>query len=602
MKISFEGWRQWRQLSWAQCVLAGIGLLTSLAAMADDNAPSHEGLVLVHRTVNAKYMDSFKAFSGLLKSTLTKPYVVKNDDSLEKLVSEQFGVGPTAAHDVYEQLADRIQTLNKLPSRGAIKAGATLALPDIPPMQWKEKMAGNPNYGMPRVQGGPDYHVVLSGKSMTADVADWRRILDKGRKAEPLVSQWRWVTVAQAKEEAKAEEEARAQAKAQGVDVAEIPTNAYWSQPLTLKFAADSVGAGQASSVQADLQLLAALIKRRPPQQEVVVYVLDDSWPTAEAFEASRQFFLKALNDIRTANFIPGAPPAFLAKDSVVTDFPAYTPPKPLHASKIATALADFTKLTPKVKVVYLPLFTQQKWAKEFWEELTYIALVTTGVHSKLGEIQPTDGIMNKARSDATQLVAQIPAKVVDSLGPAQQTPITVLQKVAQLYAMKTGTPFFISMSWTVETHEIDFGPDADALGVSLAATGNDGKEVIGDAIYLAYRGKAAPGDVLAVMNTDSTGKDLCGSGRLPLSGPNPFYGLAYDGTYSNGAECGSSFSTPRVAWLLGLRQAYNAPVSKAALPDWYASFRTQMISLQGATQTTSRRYWLPVAKLFDGL
>ena len=144
--------------------------------------------------------------------------------------------------------------------------------------------------------------------------------------------------------------------------------------------------------------------------------------------------------------------------------------------------------------------------------------------------------------------------------------------------------------------------PDPDSLGVSLAAAGNDNKDVIADAVYLAYRAKAAPGDVLAVMNTDGTGKELCRSSKLPLVGPNPFYGLAYDGTFDSGTECGSSFSTPRVAWLLALRQAYNAPVPKGGWPDWYASFRTSVVALQSATQTTSRRYWLPVSKLFDGL
>lgn len=125
---------------------------------------------------------------------------------------------------------------------------------------------------------------------------------------------------------------------------------------------------------------------------------------------------------------------------------------------------------------------------------------------------------------------------------------------------------------------------------------------VIGNAVYLAYRAKAAPGDVLAVMNTDGNGQELCKSSRLPLTGTNPFYGLAYDGTFAGGSECGTSFSAPRVAWLLALRQAYNAPIGKAGWPDWYASFRTGVLSLQSPSQTTSRRYWLPVGKLFDGL
>lgn len=563
-------------------------------AIALAQEESSQGLVLVQRTVNTKYEPGSPDFSALLKSTLTQPYVVKKNDNLQKILSERFAMGPTATPELYEPMAERIKSLNNLSNRDAIREGFTLALPDIPPVQWKKRSPDNPNYGVPRVQGGPEYAAVLSGqRSGLYQENEWRQIFDKGRKAEPLVNQWRWLTV----------EQARAEAQAMGANDAGL--NSYWAQPLTLKFAQPSpaIPPGPTATVASDLQYLSALIKRRPPQQDVVVYVLDDAWPSDAGFESSRAFLVGALAAIRKAYFIPdgGLPPA-LNNGTAGTDFPAVMPPGPLHSARIASSLADFNKLTPRVKVVYLPLFTQQKWAKELWQELTYTALVATALHSKLGIAEPGPGILSRARSDAIQLVGQIPSKVVNSLGPAQQTPITVLQKFAQLYAVTTGVPYFLSMSWTVEKREIDFGPDPDSLGVSLAATGNDGKEVIGDAVYLAYRAKAVPGDVLAVMNTDGSGKELCGSSKLPLSGPHPFYGLAYDGTFDSGLQCGSSFSTPRVAWLLALRQSYNAPVSKPSWPDWYASFRTSILSLQSATQTTSRRYWLPVNKLFDGL
>lgn len=565
--------------------LSVLGL--PILAVAQDEG--NKGLVLVQRTVNARYEAASSAFSALLKSTLTQPYVVKADDTLQKIVSQKFSMGPTATPGLYEEMARQIQSLNALPDRNAIKAGVQLMLPDLPPTQLKEPNPANPNYGLPRVQGGPAYGTVLGGSNSAISKAfDAQRILDAGRKAEPLVNQWRWLTV----------EQAKAEAEAAGADVAAITS--YWSQPITLKLAQAEPATGADSTVAADLQFLTALVNRRAPTQDVIVYVLDDSWPSDAAFESSRAFLVNALTSIRKSNYLgDGALPASLTDGTAKTDFPSA---HVLHAARIDSALAAFKKLSPRVKVVYLPLFTEQKWSKELWQELTYTALVSSAMHSKLGVAEPTDGIKKRALSDAAQLVAQIPNKAINSLGPAQQTPITVLQRVAQLYASTTGVPYFISMSWTVEKREIDFGPDPDSLGVSLAASGNDGKDVIGDAVYLAYRAKAAPGDVLAVMNTDGSGKELCGSSRLPLTGLNPFYGLAYDGTFNAGAECGSSFSTPRVAWLLALRQAYNAPVSKPGWPDWYASYRTSVVSLQSSTQTTSRRYWLSVNKLFDGL
>jgi hypothetical protein len=158
-------------------------------------------------------------------------------------------------------------------------------------------------------------------------------------------------------------------------------------------------------------------------------------------------------------------------------------------------------------------------------------------------------------------------------------------------------------MSWTVENHVLEFGPDPDSLGVSLAATGNDSKDVIQDQVYLAYRGKAAPGDVLAVMNTDGSGTLLCGSGTLPTADPSAFFGLAYDGRFvADGAKCGTSFSTPRVAWLLALRQAYNAPIASAQRSGWYSTLRDSIEHLQSPPPSTSGRYWLRVDQLFQGL
>ena len=570
-----------------------LGLLTSLwlasSALAQEEA-SNKGLVLVQRTVNAKYDAASSTFSALLNSTLTQPYLVKPDDTLQKIVSEKFAMGPTAAPALYEQMAARIQSLNGISNLNAIQTGSKLTLPDLPPVQWRQPNPSNPNYGVPRVQSGPTYAAILSGRGLgTAGAVDVRKLFDAGRKAEPLVNQWRWVPVEQAKAEAEATDSSVSQT--------------FWSQPITLKFAQALAASSATGTVASDLQFLTALVKRRAPQQDVVVYVLDDSWPSSAAFESSRAFLVGALSSIRKVNFFgDGALPAALNDGTAKTDFPPQMPGHLLHAARIATSLADLTKLTPRVKVVYLPLFLEQKWSKELWQELAYTALVASAMHSKLGAAEPTDGIRKQARSDAAQLVAQIPTKVINSLGPAQQTPITVLQKIAQLYASTVGIPYFISMSWTIEKRELDFGPDPDSLGVSLAASGNDDKDVIGDAVYLAYRAKAAPGDVLAVMNTDGTGKELCGSSRLPLTGPNAFYGLAYEGTFNDGAECGSSFSTPRVAWLLALRQAYNAPIAKQNWPDWYASFRTSVLALQSATQPTSRRYWLSVNKLFDGV
>jgi hypothetical protein len=573
----------------------GHDALRSLATLAVSLFASYAvaqqgGLVLLQRTVNAKYDPASAQTQALLESNLAKSYLIKPGDNPQKILSEQFGVGPTALPNLYEGLTKKIQTLNGVSDLSGLQAGKELAIPDLPPYQWKAPVAGNPNYGLPRTQGGPTYSEALreATRRLPSNANAWR-IFDTSRRAEPLVNQWRWVTVAQAK----------AELDALGTAV----SLTVWSQPITVRFADATVGASGISTA-GDIEFVSALLKKRAPSQDVVLFVLDDSWPSDALFDSSREFVVKAIDVVRQKYYLgPSNLDKTLRSAAAKTDFPIQASGRTSHAELVATSIADFTKLSGRVKVVYLPLFTEQKWGKDIWQELTQIALAASALHSSLGAYGPTQDITNRATVDAKDLVAQIPSKVVDALGPAQQTPITVLEKFAQLYAQATGVPFFISMSWTVEKYDIEFGPDPDSLGVTLAATGNDKKDVVKDAVYLASRAKAAPGDIVAVMNTDNTGNVLCGSGTLPVNGGNTFYGFAYDGRFKGDAsKCGTSFSTPRVAWMLALREAFNSPIPSASWSSWYGSYRSSLVSLQDATKSDNGRYWLSIPRLFAGL
>ncbi|MGC0016403.1 LysM peptidoglycan-binding domain-containing protein, partial [Ralstonia pseudosolanacearum] len=151
---------------------------------------------------------------------LSQEYVVKQGDSLEKIVSQLYGLGPRATPELFAKVATRIQTLNHLSDVDVVPAGAKLEMPDLPPLQWKERNPANLGYGVPRLQSGASYKALLQGKTDgLLGLGDARKILDLGRRAEPLVTQWRWVTV----EEAKAE---------LSVASGSVPIT-LWSQPIT---------------------------------------------------------------------------------------------------------------------------------------------------------------------------------------------------------------------------------------------------------------------------------------------------------------------------------------------------------------------------------
>jgi hypothetical protein len=549
-------------------------------------------LVLIERVVNAKYKEDTATYAALLSSSMTKPYIVKDGDSLSEIVSTRYKIGQRQTPELYEPMADRIRSLNSIEEGKHLVIGQNLDLPDMPPLQWKEPATSNPKFGVPRVQRGPSYEAAKSG-----DISkSWESIHKMANfniknmvlKAEPLVSQPRWTSP----------EVAKAELQSSGGAVRTV----LWDQPLTIGLADGGIQLA-GTSIPEDVKFVQALVKRRPPPNEAVLFVLDDAWPDSESFTESKAFMLAAMDLVRKKYKLGDGLEIGKLKDASSSTFRENYPS---HSLAIKAALADFHAVTNKVRVIYLPLFTEQKWSRELWLEMLFLVRCAFMMDTQFGLMQPNSFVRTEAEKFAKEVIGQIPQKAVNDVGRAQQSPINTLHSLAQLYAQATGVPYFVNMSWTVKKKQLEFKPnsDADIAGVSLAAAGNDKLDVMIDTVYLAYRAKASPGDVIAVMNTDDAGAPMCNSSMLPLSSTNAFYGFAYDGRVQSTGACATSFSTPRVAWLLALRHAYNAPMNEAAgWAAWYSNFQQSVTALQGGQGlTTAKRYWLPVTKLFAGL
>ncbi|MFT3815848.1 MAG: hypothetical protein QM740_21190 [Acidovorax sp.] len=548
-------------------------------------------LVLIERVVNTKYDEDAVAYAALLNSSMTSPYTVKNGDNLSAIVSARYKIGLGKTPELYEPMADRIRSLNALEEGKPLAVGQKLDLPDLPPLQWKEPVTSSPTFGIPRIQSGPSYKAAQSGSASRF----WENfnkkanfnITDTGLKSEPMVSQPRWTSP----------EVAKAELQSSGGAVRTV----LWDQPLTIELADGGIQF-TGTSIPEDVKFVQELVKRRPPPNETVLFVLDDAWPDAESFTESKAFMLAAMDVIRKKYKLgDGLDTAKLKEASSTTFRESYSS----HSLAIKAALADFHAVSSKVRVVYLPLFTEQKWSRELWLEMLFLVRCAFMMDTQFGLTQPNSIVRTEADKFAREVVDQIPQKAVDDVGRSQQSPISTLHSIAQLYAQATGFPYFVNMSWTVRKKQLDFKPnsDADVAGVSLAAAGNDKLDVMADTVYLAYRAKASPGDVLAVMNTDNAGSPMCNSSLLPAAGTNAFYGLAYDGRVQSTGACATSFATPRVAWLLALRHAYDLPLKDGGWSAWYSNFQQSVIALQGGQGlTTTKRYWLPVSRLFSGL
>lgn len=568
---------------------AAILWLSSMFYCAADAA--QESLVLVERMVDTRYGETTHAnadFDSALQSPLVIARTIEKDESLQSITSKVYGIGPKADAKRYAALEARIKDLNKLVDANKLVAGAELLLPDIPPKQYKLGSGNNPYYGQPRISAGPRRTDVLSGKGFNFDLGATKflgAISDLKRKAAPLVRQLRWVSASIVKND---------------------PSIRVLSQPITIDFSA-SQGNQFAQEIAQDVQNVRGYASANAGVHESVVFVLDDSWPDNAEFQTSLEFFKRADTIIRQTYHLGDAKwPSTLAATSVSTSFPFDTDSRRSHARLIKTSLEPFTTLNSKVRVVYLPLFVEQKWAPEVLREIILVTMIARGKDADLANNLSVDtmtDIVQQAEKTTDDIMKQLPEVTTGQLVATDQAIIAALLKFCQLYAQATGAPFFLNTSWTVKRYEIEFGPDPDLFGVVMAAAGNStDADVYKNPVLLASRAREYPGDVIVVGNAHPNGdRDGCSAFWTPPDGV-PFYGLMYNG-FLSAQDCGSSFSTPRIAWILAFRESMRPLVSDDTTKQgWFAEYRKFILGLQNAKATRELRYWFSPQAALQGL
>jgi hypothetical protein len=577
--------------------LIALLLLAAPAARSQQAADRDtDPLVLVKRVIDSRYSQApaggVSQFQVLLESPIERGHTVTPGETFSGMVSRLFSIGPSGASSEYKTMELRIKQRNNIDDPNKIQAGQMLLIPDLPPRTAPSTTGPG---AMPRVSMGPRYDEVKSGAgfdfSRGVSLPEFGITRTQGG-GSPYVIQWRWLPASVA----------LAEMQSVAFNTYKI-RNTPVSGPIQIRLAQN--GSGQsAAGLGSDTSFVQQMLLRHAPAYESVLYIFDDSWPSQQAFLQSRDFFRAAVASERKHYYLGPAEwaPGLLAADAK-TDFPFDLDARASHARLVDAALEPFSRLTTRVKVVHVPLFVEQAWSREFWQEILFLVQTARNKGPALEQpYNPTSDAIRTARVTATDMTRLLPAKVQKGVVTTDQAVISALLEFAHMHAVATGKPFFLNMSWTVLRNTFDFQPNADSLGLALAAAGNQvNSDIIVNRTLFAYRAKASPGDVVAVMNTAADGSIACGSSLWSVPAGETFYGFAYEGALPNG-QCGTSFSTPRVGWLLALREAYNAPVAPERMPFWFDRYRKFLLTLQDQSVQGYQRYWLSTRKVFDGL
>ena len=285
------------------------------------------------------------------------------------------------------------------------------------------------------------------------------------------------------------------------------------------------------------------------------------------------------------------------------------------HAAAIKASLRDFScnDRGRGVNVVYLPMSTAQDGALPLLREILYLAYLARIKSNNFSPEQvwapPLKDQIDTARGFAAKGFAAEKGKISAFLSPfkfgAATTLVTdqaLIEQLAfflRLYSDATHSPHFLSMSWTARELAWQIYFPEYSYGLMLAAAGNtETVNVHERRVQFAYR-STNPGDVIAVENSDSA-KYLCSSSRFTQAEGVDVLGVGYPGEIVDTKLCGSSFSTPRVAWLMAAREAYIAspPVTDAERSLWQARQKTRIKTLRTLSAQNSMRFNVTWQKL----
>lgn len=590
------------------------GLVFSSAAFPEEASEPEKQTprVTLWRVAPANFYESdfsTSQFRELVDKSLPRKVEVQQGDTLSGVIRRVFNVSSTWTPAVYRDLVTKIKATNRLYDENSLMPGQ-IEVPDIP-----KTSKTTPNENSPYRS---DAKISFSGIGRSAMAWDPAMQAFSG---EPSIAA---VGREAAREEIQIRQVDVETARSLAVKPDQDPLTATFgyqvaSAPIELDLSAGEVAGMPEESVCTGSDPGLSVLTSGLPRQKSVLVIVDDSWPDQAEYAKSRDFVLAASRLIRSRFRLDAAQTNRSNIDALesipTTSFASGVRPYPemdSHAAAIKAALQEYScgGQGRGVTVVYLPLLAAQDGSLYALKEILYVAALARLKRGRLSSgpaASPASSDQIRIARDlsgvpfeaSTGNVSGIQYKFEPGKPLRLQTDQALIEAIAffmRLYSEATGEPHFMSMSWLVPNLEFQVYFPGDSYGLMLAAAGNSSGNVQRDRPQFAYR-SSNPGDVIAVENSDQSGW-LCSSSRLDPSDDIDVLGVGFSGQVQ-GTICGTSFSTPRVAWLLAAREAYvvdPTPASERSL--WQARQKKRLLSLRNTQSNDASRFHMTWQKL----
>jgi hypothetical protein len=571
------------------------------------HAANGESLDNLSAIVRVEHSRSFSDISSLAFTVRTAPSVavqIPSGSSPSQLIKQSYGFGATDSPEAYKLVESQILRLNRAADETKLTAGRVL-IPDMPVLT--SRISSQYPAPVPLVKN--------SSPIVRVTTANFKKFAYSQpiKISAPITQALNYSRL----DVYRAEDAARIQVEAE-----ELGRPATIGAEAGIALAASS-GDCSAPAVsvltEKERQSIEVAIRQRTDATERYLVILDTGWPTYKEQLQSLGQLRRILDVTRAALKLSTLAPS---RFNPQVEEKAFVPTSHEHACMISRSLGEFVSLDDKksVNVIFLPLRPGQFLSRDLFREIIELdqVLVSLGGERFSRSARPDE--LKLAADFAEEAMSQLPALKEtwapnDDVVRVYEPLISGLLRIIDTYASinptiapgfpKVDARFLISLSWNFTKFATPPSLPASSHYMIFAAAGNDQQDFV--AARKLFASEAAVGRrVFAVMNSDENlGHLICNSAHFASlwSNENLDSNIAsFPGRLSPselqscpGPGGGTSFSTPRLAWLA----AASDIASRASDLNWQKTLGMRLTSSREKVEADPRAAPIRPIKLF---
>lgn len=400
-----------------------------------------------------------------------------------------------------------------------------------------------------------------------------------------------------------------------GADVISGSCGDKFSMQISTDVAADRKSGLDALPSADFMSRMKAILNTTPPDgtKTPILVIVDDGFPSQEAYLETKAFIQEADSKLFKAHGIDAKWEAIPTHDisgrgitAELADFPKTTEgPRGrencellssvkcnFHAKAIEESLRIFTKLVPgaqPVRVVWIPLFYSQPGSAHLAYRISRFANIVPNEYSAESKPYSNEGLENMQKYYFDLIRDRgVGYPLLSADWRVSKPYFSNILSYLRAYSRVEKVPVFVNLSWRTQTEQAS-GLSSNGTGakvILVAAAGNpctEENKCKGATVYepiglyeFLRHATFHSQTTYVVANVDAKGQPTCATAHLL----NNASSIAFPGGI--GSDCGTSFSAPRVAWMLAANERYTTDNSiMQTEPDYWSGKLRERISLK---------------------